>query len=292
MKRREAEQAKSAQAAASGGAETPQAASGGAEAPQAVATKPAPTGADIVAGVVPGVTMPSLQVGQPTVAPTNGYSEVLQAHHDRGGLIAEQYRAIRTALLAQYPDRRFCLMVTSSDEGEGKTVTTLNTAIMLAERRDSSVIVVDSDLRKGQVANLLHGKTHLGLADVLRGKAKLKDVIQPTVYPNFSFVPGGRVSAEEVSELLSRPEMGEIIAELRQAYDCVLVDTPTVAFVADTGVLGHAVNQALMVVRMNKTSRDSVDRAVRLLRAANVTVVGMVLTHQQYHVPNYLYKYS
>jgi Mrp family chromosome partitioning ATPase len=57
-------------------------------------------------------------------------------------------------------------------------------------------------------------------------------------------------------------------------------------------VLGHAVNQALMVVRMNKTSMDSVDRAVRLLRAANVTVVGMVLTHQQYHVPNYLYKYS
>ena len=47
-----------------------------------------------------------------------------------------------------------------------------------------------------------------------------------------------------------------------------------------------------MVVRMNKTSRDSVDRAVRLLRAANVSVVGMVLTHQQYHVPNYLYKYS
>jgi tyrosine-protein kinase Etk/Wzc len=276
MKRREAEQAKTAQPAAGGGAETPQAA----------ATKPAGTD---VAGYA---TAASLPAGPAIVVSANGYSEVLQAHHDRGGLIAEQYRAIRTALLAQYPDQRFCLMVTSAEESEGKTVTTLNTAIMLAERRDSSVVVVDSDLRKGQVASLLRGKTGPGLADMLHGKARLKDIIQPTVYPNLFFVAGGRVSAEEVSELLSRPEMGEIIVELRQTYDCVLVDTPPVAFVADTGVLGHAVNQALMVVRMNKTSVDSVDRAVRLLRAANVSVVGMVLTHQQYHVPNYLYKYS
>ena len=279
MKRREAEQAKTAESAPNSRADTS----------HAEAIKP--VGADAARGTPP-VPTASLQMAHTTIASTNGYSEVLQAHHDRGGVIAEQYRAIRTALLAQYPDRRFCLMVTSASASEGKTVTTLNTAIMLAERRDSSVVVVDSDLRKGQVAALLRGKTSPGLTDVLHGKAKLKDVIQPTVYPNLSFVSGGRASSEEVSELLSRPEMGEIIAELRQAYDCVLVDTPPVALVADTGVLGHAVNQALMVVRMNKTNMDSVDRAVRLLRAANVSVVGMVLTHQQYHVPNYLYKYS
>jgi capsular exopolysaccharide synthesis family protein len=222
----------------------------------------------------------------------NGYAPTLVAHHDRGGRIAEEYRSLRTNLLAQYEDERLCLLVTSAEPGEGKTVTCLNLALVLAELQERRVVVVDADLRQGRVARLLRIKTGRGLADVLRGKSAVAEVTLPTHYPNLSVVPAGGAGRGEIGELLGRPELEEALGRLRQAHDFVLLDTPPVNRAADTGIVGRAVKDALVVVRMNKTARDSVDRAIRLLHAANIKPVGLVLTHQRYYIPGYLYRYS
>ncbi len=228
----------------------------------------------------------------PAAPSSDRYAEVLVVHHDRGGRIAEQFRSLRTHVLAQCPDQRFCLMVTSAESGEGKTVSTLNLGLVMAERQERSTIIVDADLRKGRIAQHLQGKAGPGLSEVLRGHAALKDVIQRTAYPNLSFVSAGEAIADEVGELIHRPEFGEAVEELRRTYDYVLYDTPPVNTVADAGMIGGIVGDALLVVRMNKTSRDSVDRAIRLLHATNVKISGILLTHQKYFIPNYLYQYS
>jgi polysaccharide biosynthesis transport protein len=222
----------------------------------------------------------------------NGYSQVLMAHHDRGGAIAEEYRALRTNLLAQYPDERFCLLVTSAEAGEGKTVSTLNLSLVLAERQERRTIVVDGDLRKRTVAGLLHIDNAPGLTDVLRGAKRIADVIRPTAYPNLFVIPAGQSKQAEVGEILGRPELEEAVNELRRSYDYVLIDTPPITIASDAGMLGRTAGEALIVVRMNKTRRESVDRAIGLLHAANVKPVGMILTHQRYYIPNYLYRYS
>jgi protein-tyrosine kinase len=286
MKKSQAEQAgQTPPAEAAAAAVISQAASGTAAEAAAPAASP-------VQALLREGTQPSPPELLPVATGGNGYSLALTVHHDRGGPITEQYRALRTSLLSQYADERFCLVVTSAERGEGKSVTCLNLAMVLAERPERRTVVVDGDLRQRQIALLLNMPNTPGLADLLRGQRKIPDVVQGTAYPNLFVIPAGQPDADEVALLLGRPDIGEVIAELRQRYDYVLVDAPPVNVVADAAMLSRAVGEALVVMRLDKTHIDSTERAIRLLKAANVKVAGMVLTHQKFHIPNYLYRYS
>jgi capsular exopolysaccharide synthesis family protein len=247
------------------------------------------------AGARPGTPVPLAPEAAPLesapVGPIsrNGYDEVLVAHHDRGSSIAEHYRSLRTNLLAQYLDERFCLLITSAEKSEGKTVTCLNLALVLGERQERSTVVVDGDLRKCRVAEMLRIGNEPGLADLLRGTARVEDVVRPTAYRNVFVIPAGKADENEVGELLHRPELGEIVGELRRRYDYVLFDTPPITIKPDAGTLGQAVHEAILVVRMYKTHRETADNAIRLLHAANVKPVGVVLTHHKYYIPKCIY---
>ena len=219
------------------------------------------------------------------------YSPTLVAFHDRTGRITEQYRALRARLLAKYGEKAFCLMVTSAESGEGKTVTCLNLGLVLAGQQERKIVVVDCDLRRRRIAAMMHMKNSPGMTELLAGTATLGEVLRPTAHPNLTVIPAG-AAREDAGELVTRPELGEIISQLRRQYDTVLIDAPPVNAVSDVGILGPAAGEALMVVRMNHTRRETVDKAIHLLEAVNVKIIGMVLTHQKYFIPNYLYRYS
>ena len=224
----------------------------------------------------------------------NGYSPLMVAHHDRGSKRTEEYRALRTNLQAQYQDGRFCILVTSAEPGEGKTVTCANLAVVLAERPEFRTLLVDCDLRRvrrGKVTSLFGIEESPGMADLLRAQASLADVVRTTSHTNLFVIPCGRVEADDVGGLLGKPEVDEIIGKLRHDYDYVLLDTPPLNQFSDAGILGRATHEALLVVRMYKTPRESVDHAIRLLHAANVKPVGVVLTHQKGNMSSY-YRYS
>lgn len=234
------------------------------------------------------------QQNEATTAPCfdgNGYSPILVAHQDPGSIHAEQYRSLRTNILSDQQKKSCCLLITSTEAGEGKTVTCLNLAFVLAELPDIRVLVVDGDMRKTDLTTLLRVNKTPGLAEFLRGSATLKDVIQPTLSPNLDVIPSGQTQREEIGEILSRVSTSKLIPDLRRQYDCILVDTPPVSGVSDTGVWGRAVGEALMVIRMNKTHRDAVQRSIGMLRAADVNILGLFLTHQKTYVPKYLYRY-
>ena len=235
------------------------------------------------------------QKNEPVIAQisTDGrLSEFLVVHHDRGGAISEEYRSMRTNLLAQHNDERFCYLITSANAGEGKTVTCLNLSLVMTERVDCRTVVIDCDLRKGKMAKLLGAQASPGVADLLRGSATLEECIQPICCSNLFFVPAGKVRSNEVGELVGRPELDEIVSELRRRYDYVIFDTPPINVASDAGMLGKAVGNALLVVRMNSTRRESIEKSIRLLHAANVKLSGIILTHRKYYIPNYLYRYS
>jgi capsular exopolysaccharide synthesis family protein len=247
-------------------------------------TEPRPSQA-VGAALVPA-PQPYTSIGPTSL---NGYSETLVAHYDRGGGIAEDYRSLRTNLLAQYPDERCCVLITSAEANEGKTVTCLNLALILAERQERKTLVVDADLRKCTVATLLNAKNEPGLADLLRGAIRLEDAIKTTAYGNLFVLTAGKASRTDMGELLHRPELEELVNQVRQRYDYVLFDTPPITVTSDAGALGRAVHEAILVVRMNKTHRETADSAIRLLHAANVKPVGVVLTHHKYYIPKFIY---
>jgi len=252
---------------------------------------PAPAKSEVTKEQPP---LPPAQEKPATTAPCfngKGYSPILVAYNDPGGVFAEQYRSLRTNVLSKHQQKNCCLLITSAEPREGKTVTSLNLAFVLAELPDIRVVVVDGDLRKMELTSQLRVHKSPGLVDFLRGTSTLKEVIQPTLSPNLDVIPSGVGQRHELGEILSRIPTSKLISDLRRQYDCVLIDTPPVSGVSDTGVWGRAVGEALMIVRMNKTHRESVHRSVGLLRAADVKVLGLFLTHQKSYVPKYLYRY-
>ena len=249
---------------------------------------PAPPQSAVVAALAKPQAVGSV-VGPVSV---NGYAPELCTHHDRGGAIAEDFRGLRTNLLAQYPDERFCLLVTSAEKGEGKTVACLNLSMVLAERQERRTVVVDCDLRAHQVVKLMHMENAPGITDVLHGKARVEDVLRKTAYPNLLVIPAGDAGKGEIGDLLHRPELEETVNALRRDFDYVLFDTPPVGLFPDACMLGRAISDALLIVRMCKTHRETVESAIRLLHASNIKPVGVVLTHRTHVIPGFLYYHT
>lgn len=217
------------------------------------------------------------------------YSQALVAWHDPSGAIGEQYRSLRSHLLAHYQDRPFSMVVTSAMDDEGKSVTCLNLAFSLADLRECRTVVVDCDFHKRTVGTLLGDASAAGLADVLRGEARPEEVVRATSLPNVSTIFAGRATSKD-SPLASRPEMDEIVRWLKQRYDFVLFDTPPINMLTDAGVIGRFAGDALLVVRMNHTRREHARNALQRLRALGVNVVGCCLTRNKLFVPSALYR--
>ena len=216
-------------------------------------------------------------------------SELVVAHNDRGSPISEEYRAIRTGLLAACPEGRFAYVVTSAEPGEGKTITSLNLAMVLTERRDSTTILVDGNLRNGHMTRLVRVPSQPGLAELLADEASLDQVTQPTAYPNLFYIPNGGAVDTSAGQFLG-PQLRSVMAELRRRYDHVLIDSPAIHSAPDAGIVGAVEAEALLVVRMYRTRRESVAKAVRILNGANVKVAGIILNERKFFIPKAVYQ--
>jgi len=223
----------------------------------------------------------------------NGYSTEVIVHHDRGSIITEQYRAIRTQILARARNRRLQThVITSSAPSEGKSVTSVNLGVAFAELRNQKTLLVEGDLRRPSFAHLFDRAASPGLLHILRGEVdNFHKAIHPTVYENLQFLPAGDRDFTGSTELLSNPLMTRLLENLKDEYDHIFIDTPPVITVTDACILGAQADETLLVVRLGRTHVEVVDRAKRLLRAANCELAGVVLTHMKYHVPRYLYRY-
>lgn len=246
-----------------------------------------------VPATLPPLIDAPLGVAQAYDPKLNGYSGEIVVYHDRGGLVTEQYRAIRTQILARARNRKLQVhVITSSAPEEGKSVTSLNLGMCFSELRSQRTVVVECDLRRPSFGKLIGRPEAKGLLQVLRGEAELDDVLQPTVFPNLQFIPAGGREPNESTQLLSSPRMVQTLERLRSRYHHIFVDTPPVVTVTDACILGPMADETLLVVRLNFTPGEVVERAKRLLRAANCDIAGMVLTHMRDHGSEYNYRYG
>lgn len=203
--------------------------------------------------------------------------------------IAEQYRMLRTNLLAlnSGPPIR-ALVVTSAIKREGKTITVLNLATVMATGSEKKVLVIDCDLRRPKMHELLGTPSRPGLSELLRGKADPEAVFQKTKVPNLSLLPSGKLPANP-SELIGSSKMSRLLEQLKEKFDYVISDTPPVMAVTDAGVLGAIADGVILVVKAECTKRDIVLRAQTLLKGANAKLVGCVLTNIREFSPYYIY---
>lgn len=232
---------------------------------------------------------------RPTVVPsTGGWWSRLMGRNLRGNKLddrlvamtspasamSEEYRSIRTSILARHDNERHLVhTISSATPQEGKTITCVNLGVSFAELRNRTTVIVECDLRLPTFAKLLNCDTNRpGLIDYLRGDAQLKDIFQKVEGSPLHIIPaGGRVSDEAV-QLLSSPRMSQLIQALRAKYDHVIIDTPPVLQLADAGILGSQSEEVLLVARMRRTPRPLVEQAVNTLTSYNALVSGIIAT--------------
>ena len=209
--------------------------------------------------------------------------------------MSEEYRSIRTSILAQHGQERHLVhTITSATPQEGKTITCVNLGLSFAELRNRNTIIIECDLRLPTFSKLLNCRDdQAGLISYLRGDSTLSDVVQMIEGSNLHIIPAGERVSEEAVQLLSSTRMTRLIQALRSKYDHVLIDTPPVLQLADAGILGSQSDEVLLVARMRRTPRPLVEQAVKTLGSYNAVVSGMIATdNPRSRGRGYGYKYG
>ena len=189
---------------------------------------------------------------------------------------AEAYRTLRANLRFTAKGRELKSMaITSSGQGEGKSVTTLDLAIALANG-GSSVIVVDADLRRPVVHKHFGLELIPGLSDVLQDQRVWREVVQRDSVKGLEIIPAGAITGQPGDMLASRA-MAELVKELKQAYDFVLFDVPPVLAVADAAGFLHELDAIFLLCRFNRVPEVIVAGAARRLQATGADLVGSIL---------------
>jgi capsular exopolysaccharide synthesis family protein len=206
--------------------------------------------------------------------------------------MAESYRALRTSLLLSNlgaPPK--VIVVTSARPQEGKTTTSINTAIVLAQK-GVRVLLMDADLRRPSIHKTLLMGTRSGLSNVLTGTATPEETITTSpILPNLFIMPAG-TPPPNPAELLASSNMRDLIAELRGLYDHIVIDTPPTLSVTDAVVLSPRADATILVIRSGQTTKQALRRARDILMQVNAHVAGVLLNAVDLSSPDYYYYYE
>ena len=215
----------------------------------------------------------------------------LIVHADPLSPRAESFRALRTNLQFLDMGGRASFVITSSVPSEGKSTTTINLAIALADA-GKRVALLDTDLRKPKVAEYLGIEGGAGLTDVLIGRAEVGDVMHPWGDRTMYVLPAGKIPPNP-SELLGSSQMAALLETLEREFDVVLCDAPPLLPVTDAAILARATSGALVVVSAGRTNRHQLSGAVDALQTIGARVAGVVLSMVPTRGPDaYAYAYG
>lgn len=229
----------------------------------------------------------------PEVSRNETGSLSLLAADDTRHLYAESYRNLRSALLfltaeGQPPK---VLLVSSAMPHEGKSTVAANLARTLA-LSGSRVLLVDGDLRKGQLDRLLHLHSEPGLAELLHQTCTPEEVIQTDSIPGFAFVSHGKCSGHP-GDLLLGSGLDQILARWRQEYDYVVIDSTPLFAADDASSLAPKADGTLLVVRRQHSSARAVNEALESLARRQARILGVVFNGADASARSYYYyKYS
>jgi capsular exopolysaccharide synthesis family protein len=202
--------------------------------------------------------------------------------------LSEAFRALGTAV--SVPSRPVnSILVTSAQKGEGKTTTALNLAQALAHRR-VPVLLIDCDLRKGEVAKAIGIANAKGLTSVLSGELDIPDVLH-ALEPNLWAIPAGDISRDPVAMLASQ-EMETLLKRVASRFEFVIIDSPPILAVTDAAILSSLVDGVVLVAASGTTPRSALIRTRRILEASGARILGMAVNKLDMRRPGYGYTYS
>ncbi|GAA2938611.1 CpsD/CapB family tyrosine-protein kinase [Enterococcus raffinosus] len=193
--------------------------------------------------------------------------------------ITEQYRNVRTSIqfAASAGDPLKLLLVTSTEQEEGKTTLAANLAVVMSET-NKKVLLIDGDLRRATAGKYFNMRSSqaVGLSTLLNnGRSSLNEAIQRTQVKNLDFLPAGPIPPNP-SELLNSLRLNELFSELEDQYDAIIVDSPPLLVVTDAQIFSSKVDGVILVVRENRTKRNNLIKCKTLLERSKARLIGVV----------------
>jgi capsular exopolysaccharide synthesis family protein len=228
--------------------------------------------------VIPLARSSRLGLGRDGSQPQNGSAVESIVLKQPTSSLAESFHTLRTAvLLSSAPHPPQALLVTSSQPGEGKTSTSLNLALGLAQR-GVPVVVVDADMRRPGISRALAiPENGAGLSGLLSGAHGLDEALRPfEPLPNLWVLPAGP-KPPNPADLLSSPAMERVLEELRGRFEHVVLDSAPLLLVTDPTILSRLVDGVVLVVESGVTARRGLLRAHRILESAGGKILGTVV---------------
>ncbi len=190
-------------------------------------------------------------------------------------LATEQYRALRTRIVHADPTSpTSVVLITSTSRGEGKTLTTGNLGLAMAQEWQRRVCIVDADLPHPQMHRIFGLPDGPGLCDVLAGEVTLAEALVTLEEHQLTILPAGHVPGRP-AELLGTSAMRRTLEALRGQFDRVVIDAPPATPLADVSILAPMVDRVLLVVRAGVTMKPAIHDAVASIESSKL--LGLVL---------------
>ena len=223
-------------------------------------------------------------------------------NYDMLSMTAEAYRTLRTNIQFAIGATKLTgnvIAITSTSPREGKTLTSTNLAISLAQM-GKMTLLIEADMRRPQVADLFKISEKPGLSDLLIGTAKPTDAIRtftdilignskwenlletPGV-DNLNIIPCGTLPPNPTELLLSN-EFRELVETLRQQYDYIIIDTPPTIPVSDSSIISTVADGTVMIYQSDKTSRHLLLRAIQNFKKNQSKLIGIVINQLSFDI--------
>lgn len=219
-----------------------------------------------------------------------------QAQHEEQAHMIEAFRSIRLNVRSQFNGRGpVQFTISSPGPGDGKSLVSLNLALSFAEA-GSRTVLIDGDIRRGQLHSTFNVSRVPGLIDHLSGEVALSEIVHSGIHDKLALIPCG-TRRQRGPELLTSPALLELMAQLRPQFDVIIVDSPPFGAGIDAYALSAATQNLLVVLRAGETDLRIAESKLELVDRLPIRVLGAVLnnistTEGAYKTYSYLYGYA
>jgi len=241
-----------------------------------------------VLGPIPVVESEAVKLSQfpkLTLSPPAGSRVVCLTQ--QGSLGAEKIRLLALRLKNQREKRKLKkVLITSTMPDEGKSLIAANLAVTLSRSKHLKTLLVECDLRRPTLANVLIGRAVPGLSEYLQGNITLSQAVYETEPSGFCFLPAGFPPVNPL-ELIQSSKFQKLLEQMSATFDWILIDSPPVLPLADTSALMRMSDGVLMVAREGVTEKKPLQKAIEAIDAAQL--LGIVLNgstntdHENYY---------
>lgn len=189
---------------------------------------------------------------------------------------AEAYKTLRTNIqFSSFDHKVKTIVITSTGPSEGKTTTSCNLAITIAQS-GKRTILLDCDMRNPKIHKVFELSNQSGISDVLIGEINFYEAVSKTEIENLYVLPSG-TRPPNPAELLSSEKMKKFLESLKETYDYIIIDTPPIIIVTDAQILSKYADGCLLVVASAEADKSAAIRAKELMEKVDAKILGVVL---------------